>query len=163
MKTILLAALILLSVICHAQETSGNSSSGRPEYNRALGAKISAGVAVSFKQFVANTKALEAQAMYFNEGMRLIGLYEFHFYNIEGVRGLSWYVGPGAHVGFYRPRDKSFNTAADIGIDGVIGLDYKIRNAPINLSLDWQPSYSILGNAGLLPQFGGLGIRYVLQ
>ena len=102
--------------------------------------------------------------MFFREGVRFTGLYEFHFYNIEGVNGLAWYVGPGAHIGFYIPKYKTqYNTAADIGIDGVIGLDYKIKNTPINLSLDWQPSYSILGNAGLQPQFGGLSIRYILQ
>ncbi len=163
MKRILLAVSILFTTVCYAQETQTTMATGGPEYQRALGVKISAGGAVSYKQFVANTKALEAQAMFFREGIRLIALYEFHFYNIQGVDGLAWYVGPGVHVGFYRPRDKSYNTSADLGIDGVIGLDYKIKNIPINLSLDWQPSYSIFGNAGLLPQFGGLAIRYVLQ
>jgi hypothetical protein len=161
MKRILLATILLITTACYSQENV--TTTGGPEYQRALGVKLSAGAAVTYKQFVANTKALEAEAMFFSEGIRLVGLYEFHFYNIPGVDGLSWYAGPGAHVGFYRPRDKSFNTAADIGIDGVIGLDYKIKNIPINLSLDWQPSISLLGNAGLMPQFGGLAIRYVLQ
>jgi hypothetical protein len=30
---------------------------------------------------------------------------------------------------------------AAAGLDGVLGLDYKFKGAPINLSLDWQPSY----------------------
>ena len=161
MKIIFAAAMFLITTACYSQEST--ITTGAPQYQSAIGAKISGGVAVTYKQFVANTKALEAEAMFFSEGIRLVGLYEFHFYNIPGVDGLSWYVGPGAHVGFYRPRDKSFNTAADIGIDGVIGLDYKIKNIPINLSLDWQPSISLVGNAGLMPQFGGLAIRYVLQ
>jgi len=161
MKKILLAATLLITTACFSQETI--TTTGGPEYQRAIGVKLSAGGAVTYKQFIANTKALEAEAMFFSEGIRLIALYEFHFYNIQGVDGLAWYVGPGAHVGFYRPRDKSFNTAADIGIDGVIGLDYKIKNVPINLSLDWQPSFSLIGNAPLMPQFGGLGIRYILQ
>lgn len=161
MKIIFAAAMFLITTACYAQEST--ITTGAPQYQRAIGAKISAGVAVTYKQFVANAKALEAEAMFFSEGIRLVGLYEFHFYNIQGVDGLGWYAGPGAHVGFYRPRDKSFNTVADIGIDGVIGLDYKIKNVPVNLSLDWQPSYSILGNAGLMPQFGGFAIRYILQ
>jgi hypothetical protein len=28
-----------------------------------------------------------------------------------------------------------------VGIDGVLGLDYKFNGAPINMSLDWQPSF----------------------
>ena len=160
MKRLLFVACLLIATITYSQENTAGGS----DYQRALGIKISSGVAATYKQFVAPTKALEAEAMFFNEGVRLIGLYEFHFYNIQGVTGLGWYVGPGAHVGFYRSTYKDkYNTAADIGIDGVIGLDYKIKNVPLNLSLDWQPSYSILGNAGLQPQFGGLAIRYTLQ
>jgi hypothetical protein len=160
MKKLLLTACILIAVSSYAQETSSGGIAG---YQRAFGVKYATGVAASYKQFVANTKSLEAEAMFFNEGIRLIGLYEFNF-PIQGVSGLNWYVGPGAHVGFYRKTYKDkYNSAADIGIDGVIGLDYKIPSIPINLSLDWQPSYSILGSAGLSPQFGGLGIRYTFQ
>jgi hypothetical protein len=156
MKTVFGAALILFTTACYAQESPAAMVTGAPEYQAALGAKISGGVAVSYKKFVANTKAIEAQSMFFSQGIRIVGLYEFHFYNIPGVDGLAWYAGPGIHAGFYLK-------SADLGIDGVIGLDYKIKNIPINISLDWQPSYSILGGAGLLPQFGGLAIRYVLQ
>ena len=160
MKKVLLPLFVVIATVSYAQETSTTGT----EYQRALGVKISSGIAATFKQFVSSKHALEAQGMFFREGVRFTGLYEFHFYNIEGVNGLAWYVGPGAHIGFYIPKYKTqYNTAADIGIDGVIGLDYKIKNTPINLSLDWQPSYSILGNAGLQPQFGGLSIRYVLQ
>jgi hypothetical protein len=156
MKRVLAAAFVVLTTACYAQQSPAAMATGAPEYQAALGVKISAGAAVSYKKFVANTKAIEAQSMFFSRGIRLIGLYEFHFYNIQGVDGLAWYAGPGIHAGFYRK-------SADLGIDGVIGLDYKIKNTPINLSLDWQPSYSLFGDAGLLPQFGGLAIRYVLQ
>ena len=133
-------------------------------YKTALGAKISAGVAASYKMFVTPKNALEVQSTFFKQGVRLVGLYEFHSYSFAGVPGLGWYIGPGAHVGFWKKnyRDK-YNSTADIGIDGVIGLDYRIKNAPINLSLDWQPSLSLLGNAGLSPQFGGFAIRYILD
>jgi hypothetical protein len=102
--------------------------------------------------------------MFFNKGIRLIGLYEFHFYNIEGMDGLAWYVGPGAHVGFYYARYKStYNTILDLGVDGVIGLDYHLKKFPINISIDWQPSFGLLGKSGIQPQFGGIAIRYTPQ
>ena len=47
-----------------------------------------------------------------------------------------------------------------VGVDGVIGLDYKFRGAPINLSLDWQPSFEFGDNRGFVSSWGGLGIRY---
>ena len=159
MKKALLLLNVFIATLSYSQETSGGT-----EYQRALGIKISSGIAGTFKQFVSDKHALEFQGMFFREGVRFSGLYEFHFYNIEGVPGLAWYAGPGAHLGFYIPRYKTeYNTAVDVGIDGVIGLDYKIKNLPLNISIDWQPSYSILGNAGLQPQFGGLSLRYVLQ
>lgn len=158
MKKLLGIFILCSSFTGFAQDAAG------PDYSSALGIKISSGAAISYKKFLSAKNALEANAMYFKEGVRLVALYEFHFYNIEGLPGLGWYVGPGAHVGFWRNTYKNkYNSTGDVGIDGVIGLDYRIKGLPINLSLDWQPSYSILGNAGLQPQYGGLAIRYVLQ
>lgn len=157
MKTLMVAIILFVSSLVAAQDVSG------PPYVAAVGGKISSGLAFSYKQFITGKNAIEAQALFFKEGIRFVGLYEFHF-PLEGVGGLAWYVGPGAHVGFYTSKYKRLNDSnADLGIDGVIGLDYKIPNIPINLSLDWQPSFSLLGNAGLQPQFGGLAIRYILR
>ena len=51
---------------------------------------------------------------------------------------------------------------AYFGIDGVVGLDFKFRGAPINMSLDWQPSFSFgpNGSTGFEGGWGGLAIRY---
>lgn len=157
MKIILSLFILFITIQGFSQQENGSL------YKTALGAKISAGGAISYKTFLTSTNALEAQGMYFNEGVRFAALYEFHFYSFEGVPGLAWYVGPGAHFGFWRKNSRvAYNSRMDVGIDGVLGLDYKIPDLPINISLDWQPGFSVLG-AGLQPQFGGLGIRYVLQ
>jgi hypothetical protein len=47
---------------------------------------------------------------------------------------------------------------AFFGVDGVLGLDYKISGAPIDLSLDIQPEVSIPD--GGFDIWGGLGIRF---
>ncbi len=158
MKLIALIVSIVISTTCFAQQAEV------APYKSSLGVKVSSGVAASYKTFVTEKNALEAQSTFFKQGMRLVGLYEFHFYTIEGAPGLAWYIGPGAHVGFWkRNYREKYNSTADIGIDGVLGLDYRIPKSPINLSLDWQPSFSILGNAGLSPQFGGIAIRYIFE
>ncbi|WP_207493841.1 hypothetical protein [Aridibaculum aurantiacum] len=157
MKKYLAVIALLFSGACYAQQEGGS------QYNSAVGLKVSAGVAVSYKTFVTGTNALEAQAMYFNEGVRLAALYQFHFFQFDGVPGLAWYVGPGAHIGFWRKSAQvAYNSRIDLGIDGVLGLDYKIPKVPLNISLDWQPGFSVLG-AGLQPQFGGIGLRYILK
>jgi hypothetical protein len=81
--------------------------------------------------------------------------------NFADATGLKWYVGPGAHIGFYDYYNDHHNhiDGVYVGIDGVLGLDYKFSGAPINLSIDWQPSFEFGEYVGF-SHWGGLGIRY---
>jgi len=45
-------------------------------------------------------------------------------------------------------------------VDGVLGLDYKISGAPINVSIDWQPSLNLIGHTYFEGGWGGLGVRF---
>ena len=135
-------------------------------YKTALGVKIwGDGGGISLKSFVYNNNALEGIGYFWRDGFRLTGLYEFHF-DFDGAPGLKWYVGPGAHIGFYNngpyydSNGNPSNSRSYVGIDGVLGLDYKFTGAPINLSLDWQPSFEFGTNRGFVGNWGGLGIRY---
>lgn len=154
-----LAFLFSLNVL-QAQSRSTNSSS----YRTALGVKVWDGGGITLKHFFNGNNAGELIGYFWSHGFRLTGLYEIHG-NISGASGLKWYVGPGIHVGFYNSRYYyreyyyvEGHTA--IGIDGVIGLDYKFNHAPINLSLDWQPSFEFGDHTGFYGSWGGLGIRY---
>lgn len=157
MKKIILATLFIagLFVISNAQDMGSS-------YKTAVGVKFYPG-ALSIKSFIQPDRALEGLAYFYEDGFRVTGLYEIHG-NIEGVDGLKWYVGPGAHIGFWSQnwKDKypDRNNAVAIGIDGVLGLDYKITGAPINVSLDWQPSFNFVGYNYFEGGWGGLGIRY---
>lgn len=125
-------------------------------YRTAIGAKFYPG-GITLKHFVNSSTALEAIGYFYNRGSRLTGLYEFHG-NIGGAPGLRWYIGPGAHVAFYN--SKFFNGGETVGIDGVVGLDYKFRGAPINISLDWQPSFEFGDYAGFSSGWGGFAVRF---
>ncbi len=137
------------------------------DYKTALGVKVwGDGAGISIKHFVRTNRALEGIAYFWRGGVRITGLYEFHF-DFKGAPGLKWYVGPGVHVGFYNNDNankygyyNNGDSGSFIGIDGVLGLDYKFNGAPINLSLDWQPSFEFGANRGLYNGWGGLGIRY---
>ncbi len=129
-------------------------------YKQAIGIKFPGGFSATYKNFVTSKNAIEVQATFWNKGMRIAGLYEFHF-PIQGAENLQWYVGPGVHIGSWNNTNKVvYNSSTDLGIDGVIGLDYKLKNAPVNFSLDWQPSFSLLGNSGANTAFGGIAVRY---
>jgi hypothetical protein len=152
MRKIFLLFLFILSInFLRAQSGSANSSS----YTTALGVKIWNGAGVTLKHFLSDKNAVEAIGYFSGDGFRLTGLYQIHK-DIPGAQGLKWYFGPGAHIGFYKPNKYDHDIL--IGIDGVIGLDYKFTGAPINMSLDWQPAFEF--TEGFVGSWGGLGIRY---
>jgi hypothetical protein len=137
-----------------------SQSMGR-EYRTAIGVKVWDGAGISIKHFTTDKAALEGIGYWWDNGFRIVGLYEIHG-DIGGAPGLKWYVGPGAHVGFYdankSDNDGSGNTY--FGIDGVLGLDFKFNKVPINLSIDWQPVFEFGDGRGFYGNWGGLGIRY---
>ena len=149
--------LVLIAICFIAASTVSAQSMGR-SYKTALGVKVWDGAGISFKTFVAPNNALELIGYFYRHGSRVTGLYEIHG-NIADAPGLKWYIGPGAHLGFYnKDYYKGDNIVA--GVDGVLGLDYKINRAPINLSIDWQPSFEFADGRGFAGSWGGLGIRY---
>lgn len=142
-------------MICMAAQAQ-RSSTFSNSYSTALGVKVWDGGGISLKHFFSEQHAGELIGYFWVQGARITGLYEIHG-PIAGAAGLKWYIGPGAHIGFYNSK---YGDGAFAGIDGVLGLDYKFNGAPINISLDWQPSFEFGGTRGFVGSWGGLGIRY---
>jgi hypothetical protein len=151
-KTMIVLAICMAAVF----NVQAQSNVGSTDYRTSLGVKFYPG-AITLKHFISDRSALEGLAYFHWGGTRITGLYELH-YNIEGVPGLQWYIGPGAHIGFY---GNKYADGTQVGLDGVLGLDYKIRQAPLNLSLDWQPSFEFGSGRGFYGGWGGLSVRYV--
>lgn len=144
--------LLVLGISSRAQSRSSGSSS----YKTALGVKVWDGGGISLKHFFNGNNAGELIGYFWSHGVRITGLYEIHG-PINGAPGLKWYIGPGAHIGFYNTK---WGDGTFAGIDGVLGLDYKFRGAPINMSIDWQPSFEFGEGRGFYGNWGGIGIRY---
>ena len=136
--------------------SAATAQSEGQSYQTALGIKFLDGAGITLKHFINDRDALEGIGFFWTQGTRITGLYELH-YDIAGAPGLKWYVGPGAHVGFYNTK---YGNGSFVGVDGVLGLDYKINRAPLNLSLDWQPSFEFGTGRGFTGSWGGLGVRY---
>ena len=112
-------------------------------------ANITAGF--TFKHFINENTALEA-IIGVNNGLGICGLYEKHF-DIEAVKNLQWLAGFGGYVAF-----TGSNTA--IGAAGIIGLDYKFEEIPLNLTLDWKPELNIISKVGFESSGLGLSARF---
>ena len=154
-KNVVLIFALLIVTCSRAQ----NRTAAGQSYQTAIGVKVWDGGGISLKHFVRTNNALEGIGYFWSQGFRITGLYEFHG-PISGAGGLKWYIGPGAHIGFYNTK---FGNGSFAGIDGVLGLDYKFNGVPINISLDWQPSFEFGDNRGFVGSWGGLGVRYTFN
>lgn len=109
----------------------------------------------------------------------LQGRYLFNFpLAVSGFNGLSIYAGVGVQMRFttiefyyttreyygYDKRDyyvihgSDKRTMVDFGLDGIIGLEWKIPKAPISLFIDANLYFEVFHRFGVRPQ-GGLGGR----
>lgn len=143
-KIVVLLGLLALLTVTRTQAQSMGS-----EYRFAVGAQIWPG-ALTIKYFIKDNAALEGKAYFWEHGFRFTGLYEFHG-DINSAPGLKWYAGPGAHIGrysdYYKRNDYYYEDGdASFGIDGVLGLEYKINQAPIAVSLDINPYFEFLNH-----------------
>jgi hypothetical protein len=131
-------------------------------YSHAIGVKMYPS-AISYKQFIRTNKALEVLGYFTLDGFRATAMYE-KYMPIEGNENLTWYVGYGAHLGLWNDQWKLRNpnhpSGIALGVDGILGMDYKVKNAPLNLSIDWQPSFNFVGASYFESGWAGIGVRY---
>jgi hypothetical protein len=149
MKKIILFTLVIgcisVSNRIHAQE-----------YKMALGARFTTAQAtvnnaISFRYFLNESNALEGLLSF--DPVTIGGLYEV--YRPLGAPGFQWFFGGGAYV--------SFDEDDVVGAMGIIGLDYKFQNIPLNISIDWKPELSLVKEVGFEAATVGLGIRFAFK
>jgi len=81
------------------------------------------------------------------------GIYE-RYHNITSNYTLDFYYGGGVTVFFY--------SNIDAGISGIAALRYKFKNIPVNISVDWKPTFYIIDAFIFRPRQIGLSLRYTL-
>src|ERR1700743_3152793 len=141
-------AFILFTIVSFWAIGRLSAQSMGSDYQTAIGVKFYPG-ALSIKHFVAPDRALEGLLNIWDHGFRVTGLYEVHG-DIAGAPGLKWYVGPGAHIGTFNGNYHNYyygNGTFSLGVDGVLGLDYKISGAPIAVSMEVHPYFELLNHA----------------
>ena len=155
MKKIFLLAILAVTIsigTVNAQSKSANS----PDYTTALGLRLGYPFGVSLKHFVSPAGALEGIVGFWYGGINVTGLYEYHM-PISGVDGLKWFVGGGLDFTSWSYGGYS---GGSVAIDGIIGLDYKVNTAPVDISLDWKPSFYITGVKGFYGTGAAISVRY---
>lgn len=145
--------LIPVFLFCSAQLNA-------QDYKTALGLRLSSrgpavNNSVSLKHFLNPKLAIEG-LFTFDSKAAIGALLEVH--NDMSTDGLKWFYGAGAYLGF--DSDKTHADRALMGAQGIVGLDYKFPNLPLNLSLDWKPELNIIDNINFEPAAVGFTIRF---
>ena len=133
-------------------------------YNTAIGIRGilggDVGGGLTIKHFLGESPAVEGIVAFRQNGIQVTGLYEEHK-DLNDSGGLKWFYGAGGHIGFYDDNDNNpFAEETIIGVDGIIGLDFKFNGAPINLSLDYKPFINLIGGGGYSGDAGNLSARF---
>ncbi|MBC8033300.1 MAG: hypothetical protein H7Y03_04085 [Chitinophagaceae bacterium] len=147
MKKILAGTLLLIAVSSQKAQAQ--------DYKFGLGLRLSTDApsisnSITARYFLNQEEALEGMLSF---GSRFgVGLL-YEKYKPLGASGFKWFYGAGAYVGFQ-------GGDTYLGPAGIIGLDYKFTEAPVNISLDWKPELDIIPKVNLIPDAFGLSARY---
>jgi hypothetical protein len=146
---------ITLCLVCLAASGLINHVSAQ-DYKVAIGVRLSSASptlsnSVSVKYFMNDRDALEG-LLSFGDRFGIGGLYERHQL-IGATPALTWFYGAGAYLGFQ-------NKNTYLGPTGIVGLDYKFSNAPLNLSLDWKPELDIIPAINFVPDAFAFTARF---
>jgi hypothetical protein len=126
------------------------------EYKNAVGIRLgpsSPAIAAGFtiKHFLDERHAVEG-ILGINDGLGVCALYEWH-QPIASVEHLQWFYGGGGYAAY---RTKT----AFIGAAGIVGVDYKFPDIPLNISVDWKPELNIIESVGFEASGVGFSARF---
>jgi hypothetical protein len=162
--------LVLTFASAPAAQAQGN-------YGTALGIRFGYHYGLSLKHFMKGNVAIEGILSsrgfgnsYWGNGhfgFNLTVLGEWHN-PVGSAKGLAWYIGGGAHIGSWYGNNYNRNrTNGDryftIGLDGIIGIEWTVPNAPITLALDWKPAFDFLGGLYFAGDGAALTLRFTLK
>ena len=126
------------------------------DYNWSIGARgggVASGLEVKYKMN-ASTGVAGILSIPYDNGFIVTGLYEKYVPVI--TEGFNLYYGAGAHIGSWG-YDDSFR----FGIDGIVGLEYKIPEVPIAFAVDYKPALDIVSRTKFHAADFGLSVKFV--
>lgn len=137
----------LLAIVLVSTALSGQA------YEHSLGVRAGYSSGITYKGFLRHRMAaIEGEVLYNRHGFNLSALYEHH---LEPFRNKQWmlYAGGGAFGG-------DWGGEFSVGVAGIAGVEFMVRDLPLNFSLDWKPMVNLfrLFEADLLDF--GVSIRY---
>ncbi len=151
MKKILMSLAIGLFALMPAKEIMAQ------DYSWGIGLRGAYYPAISVKHNLGQSNSIDLIASFRNGGVQATALYEWNTQVIN--QHFHLYYGVGGSLGFWNDKDGN-DPAFRAGVDGILGLEFRIPNVPITLSIDYKPYVNFIGYGNDFAN-GALSIRYV--
>lgn len=120
------------------------------EYEKAVGLRGGLTSGITYKKFLNDIKAMEAIISFRDNGLQVTALREYHQISfLEYGDGFYFIQGYGGHLGFLfadefnflfttvEYQEKRFSPV--LGIDGYIGIEYRVQDIPVIGGIDYKP------------------------
>lgn len=131
---------------------------GAQHYRQAVGIRGGLSSGFEYRAFSEKFVSYKALLSTRHRGIQFTGLKEFHQPGLFDFSDeLVFVYGFGAHVGFekwnaydpvdeeYRPHYFETRTGFVAGLDGLAGLEYHLREAPLTFGLEVKPYFNLFG------------------
>ncbi len=145
---VLIAALVLL-----------NSTAGAQELGIRYGEVTAGKWAVDGVLSISSLKRVHLD-LSLDKGLGLDGIWDFAFNRIKR-EAIYYYFGVGAFIYIETTDDENRDDKFFFGILGEAGLEYRFRDAPIVIGLDWRPSFKLVDKTKFSVGGFGVNLRYV--
>ncbi|TDO03210.1 hypothetical protein [Sunxiuqinia elliptica] len=146
------------------------SGAAMAQYDYAIGLRSGGTSGLTLKKNYGAT-AIEGLIGFWHDGFSVTALWEKNQMAFNEP-GLNWVYGVGGHIAVYgndfdgrgsgwydHPHDYDDGDLG-LGIDGIVGLEYKIPNAPIAFGIDLKPYLEIVTEGGVLFSIDpGIGVK----
>ena len=151
MKKIVFVALFALGVFSFASAQTND---------RAIGVRFGYGGELSYQQSLTKTTRFEIDLGLFGYDRGDFVISGIHQWLFAPNGGFNLYAGLGPQIGSYY-WGKEDRYTLGLGLAGQFGLEYNIPEVPLQFSLDWRPSFSIIPSGrGFGYEGFALGLRY---
>ncbi len=151
LRTGIVAVVVLISSLqVHAQY-----------YMNSAGVRIGGSYGLTYKKFFDQVQAFEFLLGSRKGGMHLTGTFQFNKpLNLSKNETFFIYYGGGAHLAFQDYQTKVLDSSMPspsgefhyenqpyfaMGVDGIIGIEYRFLTAPITIGLDIKPYFTFIG------------------
>lgn len=146
-------------------------------YLKSAGLRLGHTSGITFKKFVEKDQAVELMVSGRHNGLQFNTIYQWYSpASFDFDDNFVIYYGVGAHMGFERlyPNNLEFQqpfqewdirrrTYYAMGVDVIIGLEYRMLIAPLTVSLDVKPYLNYIGFSTVHGKFWdtALSVKYV--